>query len=115
MRARHAARQRGPAPISSPPVRRKSIVVSPARRSHTRLQRSRRLSQPEADSFMRDEGTEAARRQSLSPIKLLAHRVPLHYRIRMTQPDFARDSSLPRRLGLWSAIAVLIGTTIGSG
>ncbi len=33
----------------------------------------------------------------------------------MTQPDFARDSSLPRRLGLWSAIAVLIGTTIGSG
>jgi len=33
----------------------------------------------------------------------------------MTQPDFARDSLLPRRLGLWSAIAVLIGTTIGSG
>src|SRR5215210_19071 len=33
----------------------------------------------------------------------------------MTQPDFARDSSLPRRLGLWSAIAVLVGTTIGSG
>jgi APA family basic amino acid/polyamine antiporter len=48
-------------------------------------------------------------------IKLLAHRVPLHYRIRMTQPDLARASSLPRRLGLWSAIAVLIGTTIGSG
>ena len=39
----------------------------------------------------------------------------LHYRLRMTQPDFARDSSLPRRLGLWSAIAVLVGTTIGSG
>jgi APA family basic amino acid/polyamine antiporter len=35
--------------------------------------------------------------------------------MRMTQPDFARDSLLPRRLGLWSAIAVLIGTTIGSG
>ena len=33
----------------------------------------------------------------------------------MTQPDFARDSSLPRRLGLWSAIAVLVGSTIGSG
>ena len=48
-------------------------------------------------------------------IKLLAHRVPLHYRFRMTQPDFARDSSLPRRLGLWSAIAVLVGSTIGSG
>ena len=48
-------------------------------------------------------------------IKVLAHGVPLHYRIRMTQPDFARDSSLPRRLGLWSAIAVLVGSTIGSG
>jgi amino acid transporter len=35
--------------------------------------------------------------------------------MRMTQPDFARDSSLPRRLGLWSAIAVLVGSTIGSG
>src|SRR3954466_7326418 len=33
----------------------------------------------------------------------------------MTQPDFARDSSLPRRLGLWSAIAVLVGSTLGSG
>ena len=33
----------------------------------------------------------------------------------MALPDFARDSSLPRRLGLWSAIAVLVGTTIGSG
>src|SRR3954466_11303792 len=33
----------------------------------------------------------------------------------MTQPDFARDSSLPRRLGLWSEIAVLVGSTIGSG
>jgi amino acid transporter len=35
--------------------------------------------------------------------------------MRMTQPDFARESSLPRRLGLWSAIAVLVGSTIGSG
>ena len=33
----------------------------------------------------------------------------------MTQPGFARDSSLPRRLGLWSAVAVLVGSTIGSG
>ena len=48
-------------------------------------------------------------------IKLLALRVPLHYRIRMTTPDFARASSLPRRLGLWSAVAVLVGSTIGSG
>jgi APA family basic amino acid/polyamine antiporter len=48
-------------------------------------------------------------------IKLLAHRVRLHYRIRMTTPDFARASTLPRRLGLWSAVAVLVGTTIGSG
>ena len=39
----------------------------------------------------------------------------MHYRIRMTQPDFARNSSLPRRLGLWSAVAVLVGSTIGSG
>src|SRR3979409_2101328 len=35
--------------------------------------------------------------------------------MRMTQPDFARDSSLPRRLGLWAAVAVLVGSTIGSG
>lgn len=51
----------------------------------------------------------------LAPIKLLARRLALHYRFRMTLPDFARDSSLPRRLGLWSAIAVLVGSTIGSG
>src|SRR6266704_4500484 len=28
---------------------------------------------------------------------------------------FAQASSLPRRLGLWSAVAVLVGSTIGSG
>src|SRR5688500_12004510 len=33
----------------------------------------------------------------------------------MTTPDFARASALPRRLGLWSAVAVLVGSTIGSG
>ena len=33
----------------------------------------------------------------------------------MTEPDFARSSELPRRLGLWSAVAVLVGSTIGSG
>src|SRR6478752_2094698 len=32
-------------------------------------------------------------------------------------PDstFSRASALPRRLGMWSAIAVLVGSTIGSG
>jgi len=30
----------------------------------------------------------------------------------MSSPD---DSSLPRRLGLWTAIAILVGSTIGSG
>jgi APA family basic amino acid/polyamine antiporter len=62
-------------------------------------------------------------------IKLLARRVPLHYRMRMTEPSFAdtssrataadqrfaQASSLPRRLGFWSAVAVLVGSTIGSG
>ena len=33
----------------------------------------------------------------------------------MTTPDFVRASALPRRLGLWSAVAVLVGSTIGSG
>jgi len=33
----------------------------------------------------------------------------------MNDSDFARASSLPRRLGLWSAVAVLVGSTIGSG
>ena len=32
-----------------------------------------------------------------------------------TDSPFARASSLPRRLGLWSAVAVLVGSTIGSG
>src|SRR5881398_986787 len=31
------------------------------------------------------------------------------------ESEFTRASSLPRRLGLWSAVAVLIGSTIGSG
>ncbi len=30
-------------------------------------------------------------------------------------PSVVRDDRLPRRLGLWSAAAVLVGTTIGSG
>src|SRR6202140_2735150 len=32
-----------------------------------------------------------------------------------TQSAFTRASSLPRRLGLWSAVAVLVGSPIGSG
>src|SRR2546421_6614089 len=32
-----------------------------------------------------------------------------------TDSTFARASALPRRLGLWSAVAVLVGSTIGSG
>ncbi|MEO7823014.1 MAG: amino acid permease, partial [Gemmatimonadaceae bacterium] len=35
--------------------------------------------------------------------------------MRMTEPAAAQDASLPRRLGLWSAVAVLVGSTIGSG
>ncbi|HUQ99032.1 MAG TPA: amino acid permease, partial [Gemmatimonadaceae bacterium] len=33
----------------------------------------------------------------------------------MTHPAPHRSSDLPRRLGLWSAVAVLVGSTIGSG
>ena len=33
----------------------------------------------------------------------------------MTTPAMTTPAELPRRLGLWSAIAVLVGTTIGSG
>jgi basic amino acid/polyamine antiporter, APA family len=33
----------------------------------------------------------------------------------MSEPAGALSSSLPRRLGLWSAVAVLVGSTIGSG
>jgi APA family basic amino acid/polyamine antiporter len=33
----------------------------------------------------------------------------------MMDSEFARASSLPRRLGLWSAVAVLVGSTSGSG
>lgn len=35
--------------------------------------------------------------------------------MRMSEPAAAQASSLPRRLGLWSAVAVLVGSTIGSG
>ena len=36
-------------------------------------------------------------------------------RSRSSDAAFAQASSLPRRLGLWSAVAVLVGSTIGSG
>lgn len=53
----------------------------------------------------------------------------MHYRSAMADPLFAeslpttvesddrfeRASTLPRRLGLWSAVAVLVGSTLGSG
>lgn len=62
-------------------------------------------------------------------LKLLAADLPLHYRMLMADPllaedfpeatgtdsQFTRASTLPRRLGLWSAVAVLVGSTIGSG
>src|SRR5881227_4038014 len=32
-----------------------------------------------------------------------------------TDSTFARASTLPRKLGMWSAVAVLVGSTIGSG
>src|SRR5258705_8071742 len=62
-------------------------------------------------------------------LKLLAVEAALHYRSPMADPNFvetysrsattdsrfARNSSLPRRLGLWSAFAVLVGSTVGSG
>src|SRR5438105_6603306 len=95
------------------------------------LRRSRRLSQPPAESSARGKVCESAasRRTVTALIKLLPRRGALHYRMRMADPalaaevaesprgdsQFARASSLPRRLGLWSAIAVLVGSTIGSG
>src|SRR5467141_2078883 len=36
-------------------------------------------------------------------------------RLQATDSTFTRASSLPRRLGLFSAVAVLVGSTIGSG
>src|SRR5438105_1096635 len=95
------------------------------------LRRSRRLSQPPAESSARGKVCESAasRRTVTALIKLLPRRGALHYRMRMADPalaaevaesprgdsQFARASSLPRRLGLWSAIAVLVGSTLGSG
>jgi amino acid transporter len=73
--------------------------------------------------------TSFRRENFFAQIKLLAGGGALHYRMRMADPLFAeetsepsqsdsgftRASSLPRRLGLWSAVAVLVGSTIGSG
>ena len=61
--------------------------------------------------------------------KLLAPRRPLQYRLRMTEPvpvvaaqDATASSAtshshggLQRRIGLWTAVAILVGSTIGSG
>jgi APA family basic amino acid/polyamine antiporter len=64
-------------------------------------------------------------------IKLLAQPGPLQYRLRMVQPvstateqkngatalplETNSGDGLPRRIGLWTAVAILVGTTIGSG
>src|SRR5512141_1456020 len=68
-----------------------------------------------------------------SGLKLLARVSPLQYRLRMAQPDYNATSGgltspaspgsgetpspdgLPRRIGLWTAVAILVGSTIGSG
>lgn len=68
-----------------------------------------------------------------SRVKLLARVGPLQYRLRMSQPEYAGAADvaqsaadvhgegplsadrLPRRIGLWTAVAILVGTTIGSG
>ena len=61
--------------------------------------------------------------------KLLAPRSALQYRLRMAEPiaviaeraDIASNAGaestggLPRRIGLWTAVAILVGSTIGSG
>lgn len=54
-------------------------------------------------------------------METLANLFPRRYHSRMdgsprvSRTDSDPPSSLPRRLGLWSAVAVVIGTTIGSG
>lgn len=68
-----------------------------------------------------------------SRVKLLAHPNALQYRLRMTEPipsvssairtadapqtspDISTPDGLPRRIGLWTAVAILVGSTIGSG
>src|ERR1041384_8598236 len=46
----------------------------------------------------------------------LARRARGSYHCPMADPPHASPpSSLPRQLGLWSAVAIVIGTTIGSG
>ena len=43
----------------------------------------------------------------------------LQYRSRMTEPNESavvqENGTLPRRIGLWTGVAILVGTTIGSG
>src|SRR6478672_2319971 len=68
-----------------------------------------------------------------SRLKLLARVSPLQYRLLMAQPDYGATTGaessnpegnssaagspdgLPRRIGLWTAVAILVGSTIGSG
>ncbi len=42
----------------------------------------------------------------------------MQYRLRMSDPAINaidKDDGLPRRIGLWTAVAILVGSTIGSG
>lgn len=41
--------------------------------------------------------------------------LPYHWRMATSSPSRAASPALQRQLGLWSAVAVLIGSTIGSG
>lgn len=55
---------------------------------------------------------------SKSPVKVLEEETRLQYRLRMSEPAgvaIETEDRLPRRIGLWTAVAILIGSTIGSG
>src|SRR4029077_16856013 len=118
-----------PVPICSRAAQQRWTAVSRLRQPRTQPRLPRKSSQPAADSSARSKLCKDARRKHFAAlIKLLAQRVGLNERMRMADPNFVetsssqatdstfiRASSLPRRLGLWSAVAVLVGSTIGSG
>src|SRR3954465_67398 len=135
--------QPAPGLISQPVRPRKSIVKSRSPPRCTPQQQSRRLSPPAADSFKRSEIERRAlehrcahelRRKTFLHVQLGAdkatrgrHSFALPYdmadpilarevsELPPAESQFTRASSLPRRLGMWSAVAVLVGSTIGSG
>src|SRR3954464_6375215 len=60
----------------------------------------------------------AERALTISRSKVLAEETRLQYRSRLSEPVTAAietEDRLPRRIGLWTAVAILIGSTIGSG